>query len=439
MKKRLIPVLLPLILILSCSIESTQIKDDNLKQISTYVSEKDAVDALQAVLDIIDGSTKSHNRTVSSVEKLTVSDFKSLTKSEDSNTFDNLVYIVNFTEGGAAILGADTRIEPVIYISDSDNLSASDLLFPVDTSVGITSLEQLYCAEDDEYEIGNIRPLQIGILVNDYLDYTINNASSDSDSCTTQYMLCEGAYGPYMHTLWTQNSPFNDKCPTVKNGNHRPAGCTTIALAQILTANKDVPLSKLGVTNSTWDDLDRMYMYANPVDDHGKITYSGEFKKYLNRVRGDVATMTKNIADGIGVKYNYLGSGGTFATPAKVKKYMSKLGYNATKINHFSLDDIVLMLELGKPVFIAALASNTIKDGGHAWVIDGCATAVMENRVTGEKRTQFLLHCNMGWSGHSNGYYIPKLFNTSKPYLIDDPAMPTESFNAGWWYRIIKY
>ena len=54
-------------------------------------------------------------------------------------------------------------------------------------------------------------------------------------------------------------------------------------------------------------------------------------------------------------------------------------------------------------------------DGGHAWVIDGyCKLACdAQNTKTGEKNriTLDYVHCNPGWGGISNGYYISDIFS----------------------------
>ena len=64
---------------------------------------------------------------------------------------------------------------------------------------------------------------------------------------------------PMLKTHWGQDEPYNHQIHIVFEDNewiHRPAGCVTIAAAQILTYLKNVSLSEhFDITSSTWADL----------------------------------------------------------------------------------------------------------------------------------------------------------------------------------------
>ena len=147
--------------------------------------------------------------------------------------------------------------------------------------------------------------------------------------------------------------------------------------------------------------------------------------------------------DRIGVSYDYLGSGGTFATPQRVLECLRDLGYNQIhKCNGYSLTQIKNMLYDHKPVFIAALGLG----GGHAWVIDGIKTRTIqdENSET-ESREQVLLHCNWGWDGSSNGYYESKIFDTIDgtveydEYSANASQLSLLENEYSFWFRILTY
>lgn len=210
---------------------------------------------------------------------------------------------------------------------------------------------------------------------------------------------------PLLKTKWGQRYPYNSHfhiAPTSdkdRAGEQRPAGCTTIAAAQILVCRKDLDLTaKFGIANTTWEDMENFV--PNIHDKFDDQLYISE--SYYN-TKTNIASMIKQIADGIGVKYNYNGSGGTFALPAKVKEYLERLGYDVDKYERFDKDiqhKIVNSLDKGHPVFIGALEYNFT---GHAWVIDGC-------KYHYESSTYYN-HCNFGWKGSSNGWYYYNLFN----------------------------
>lgn len=108
---------------------------------------------------------------------------------------------------------------------------------------------------------------------------------------------------------------------------------------------------------------------------------------------------------------------------------MERLGYDVTKYlgcKEKISDKIVKSLEIGNPVFIGALASNF---SGHAWVIDGYMSNLDKPRF---------MHCNFGWQGDSNGWYVYSVFNsTDGTRLLDDKDLGNKSFNYSWWYRTL--
>ena len=53
-------------------------------------------------------------------------------------------------------------------------------------------------------------------------------------------------------------------------------------------------------------------------------------------------------------------------------------------------------------------------------------------------------HCNYGWNGTANGYYLGKIFNTAKgPEFTEDTTPYTtssnNSYNYTWWFRTVLY
>ena len=422
----------------SCSVdEGKNFTEINESAIPTEVSIDDALKTLESALSSLSGDTKSSvwNKTVADISTLTMSDCFHMTKSSSQEPFDKLLYIVNFEEGGSAVLGADTRLDPLLVITEETLITKTDFTqYP--QAVPAYTRSDLFCEEDQEYYIGNnSTDLPHSVFIMDYLENAVSHAPYDGsdDSDDYAYAFSATVVGmTYLMTKWHQDDPYNGKIRrSWLSGDRCPAGCTTIALVQMLVYNKDIPISKFSISESTWDDLDRNSIY--------RITTSDQEKQEENdRLVNDVSTLVKSVANGIGVSYNFLFTGGTFATPAKVMKYMRRIGYSsADKIDKFSLPTITNTLTAGKPVFIAALSPSL---SGHAWVIDGYVTQIATHKETGEQKEQLLLHCNWGWGGADDGYYIPKLFDN--PQWLDDPHNVTSGgngFDSSWWYRIITY
>ena len=53
---------------------------------------------------------------------------------------------------------------------------------------------------------------------------------------------------------------------------------------------------------------------------------------------------------------------------------------------------------------------------GHAWVVDGYIDEVKNNVHS------YYLHCNWGWGGTSNGYYLSDTFNSGDGPIYNDNA-----------------
>lgn len=415
-------------LLISCVKENSNLPN-SVGIVETDYKLESAIAELYSMMDVIAShDTKSlHSKTISKVTTLTSSDFYFLNNQTKSVKEDSdIVYIVDFNEGGCAVLGADDRLKPVILILENGTIDPMTITSIIPTPIG-NSLFDYYNEEMQEYYIGNKENiLGSSNIISLYIERMLTHPSSVDDENYT-YQLSIDAVPPILNTRWHQGSPYNNKMPLLITMTRRPMGCTTLALLQILVANKDIPISAFGVTESTWEDLDVVGIYDS--DD------SPENLQLID----DVSTIARRLADGIDVFYNFLFSGGTFATPKQVCNYMKEIGYEyADVVMGFSLSSILNMLQLNKPVFIAALNGGF---NGHAWVIDGYVNRIATHNVTGERTEQLLLHCNWGWAGLDDGYYIPELFDSDgfvipdyPTYIGDDPG-----FNASWWYRQIVY
>lgn len=386
----------------------------------------EALSALDRVLMQIDPPTRGFCRKVGKV--VTISKermFGASSRSASDVPEGDLLYVVNFEKNsGYAILGANNKFDSVIMIGDLGKFDDSVFDDDYDDSQDLpdslrVTYADLYCEEDNEYYLGNNNSGNVtGDLVKDYMrirtDFHKDDDFGGDDGGGVAIIH------PLLKTLWHQHAPFNlyfHSAPAsdTNNPGRRPAGCTTIAAAQIITCLKNLSLEdKFGITTSTWQEIEDIDL--------------GNFM-ITNYEIQDVASMIKQMADGIGVRYNFMASGGTFATPQKVKKYLEWLGYDVTKYlgcKEKISDKIVKSLEIGNPVFIGALASNF---SGHAWVIDGYMSNLDKPRF---------MHCNFGWQGDSNGWYVYSVFNsTDGTRLLDDKDLGNKSFNYSWWYRTL--
>ena len=89
--------------------------------------------------------------------------------------------------------------------------------------------------------------------------------------------------------------------------------------------------------------------------------------------------------------------------------------------------------------------------GGHAWVLDGVRVLRRKgskiDNFTNEVvkvfyQTKELVHCNFGWTGNGNGYYLSKAFNTVAGPEVrsseNEDATYGEARNYQFNHQIIK-
>lgn len=427
----------------------------------TEIPVGEAVAALNRFLDSTDPVTRGGRRTIARIDRVSAADmFSATTRSEEVPDAGDLLYVVNFAgDEGYAILGADSRLDTVLIVGDKGNFDplllgpSQDEPIPIDPGrdsipspgfdpdfqimPGLTA-DDLYCEEEDEYyigAIGNVCPVD-DLIVDLLVDYTMRHTiwagnKEEIDSHGGNIINVD----PLLKTKWGQGYPYNNAIhhspadDDMDHGKRRLAGCTTIAAAQILVYFKNINLPKtFAITNSTWATMENFTRDINDKESNPLFINST-----YNKTKNDIASLIKQSADGIGVHYNFLGKGGTFALPVQVQKYLQRLGYNVQRklgFNKKRQDQIVESLHDNRPVFIGALDKKACKNGGHAWVIDGCKFHFDSNN--------YFNHCNFGWDGNNNGWYYYNLFNSGDSGVeIDEEEDATNTFNYSWWFRIL--
>lgn len=430
----------------NCAKHETQIEVISEQSQNYAISLDEALQNLEKVLGWIDKPTRGSTRKISTITTLRKKDVWGHTTRSDATSTDNLLYIVNFEgEEGYAVLSADNRLDPVLLVADSGSVDPADYTVPEDIylqdSIRPGSVEdpfvEYWCEEDEDHYIGNdgtpdIPSLLLGctervpIWVEDPKDggNTPPSGNVSSDVPT-----------PLLNTAWHQRAPFNNQIQRIPSddddfvpenetdnnpytNNNRPAGCTTIAATQVIAY-----LGTQGVVDydfelaSTWSDI--------TLTEEDRIGSDERLE-----IETDIANFVKQVADGIGVRYDYWGSGGTFATPNKLKRYLNNIGFDAKRTIGYETDIVTSNLRSGKPVIIGALGRHNDEKSGHAWVIDGFKYD--------ESHNVSMVHCNMGWMA-GNGWYANQVFSSyNEDNEYDDPDNePTWNYSYTWWFRMV--
>lgn len=214
---------------------------------------------------------------------------------------------------------------------------------------------------------------------------------------------------------WHQRSPFNDLYPKKRKyiifGTKRnaPAGCFPLAIAKILTH----------------------FEYPNRYTYNGYTVNWAELKNSYNSTVGkqSAAHLLKGISSGCDSWYFYAG---TFTFPSEATSYMRFIGLNNAHSYNYSFDRVTGMIDKGCPLIIYSVPGiNVFKS--HSWNIDGYK--IKERTITTKTyigntlqdtktktETCKMVHCDFGWDGKCNGYYVSGVFKLNDSNIEHDPG-----------------
>ena len=294
-------------------------------------------------------------------------------------------------------------------------------------------------------------------------------------------------------TRWNQNPIYNDVIVKLKGGNF-PAGCVTVAIAQIM-AFHGYPENYYGTRWENFDAFKRRVKVHFPVAEKWNGKYNWRILRYATEIDVavnypiyplQIASLMYEIAESGNASYDvekgtgmniedytksllfhdYI-TGVCTRTPmetdpnayighimipppwvidelrknppicrypfskeqAEIKNdnEIKSIGPHGKRIRYtnYSFDKIKSSIDNLCPVLIKGRAINKrhnstmslgqeFQDVGHAWVIDGYCNltcdAIHEDTKEKETITADYVHCNVGWGGDYNGYYISNVF-----------------------------
>lgn len=325
---------------------------------------------------------------------------------EHSRSAKASLYIVNFEEGGFAIIPSDTRATDVYALSDDGRFDLNN-----ENASYFMNMAENYLYE----EIDSVSSLESGISIaaeqpnpetgpEIYVKIEYNGREcywySETTQTTPFYLLS---------TNWHQGEPYRRFCFT-EGGENAVAGCVPIAVAQIMAYHKRPDSFNGHVYN--WN-------YLTQTSTISTTSYWAD----------NVAYLVHDIGNDMGVDYGTdESSSNTFAANATFKNF----GYSATKKNYV-LNEIISFMDNSKPIYISGHGVYTKTDGstknvGHAWVLDGYYKETTVDTyydvetlevVYNSNTINYYLHCNWGW-GASNCYCLSKIFTVNSYDFSDN-------------------
>jgi hypothetical protein len=247
--------------------------NDNKEEVQTEfnyrISIDDAINEVNSLLDAIDNNTGngSNNNMMRAKHYRTIKDISVITNKPESDVmlmnnaittefnslFDTIAYIMNFTNNeGFAIASADSRLEPVLCITDEGSFYIEDTIENPGLAMFLAGLEG-YITErvprnDDIYE----KPGPI----------------DDGPSCNIGNWEIVAQIQEKMTTRWDQNAPYNNNCPInfwklINTGitERYYTGCVATALAQIMSYYQ-YPLTH-GTFTYNWTEMLKLGSYPS--------------------------------------------------------------------------------------------------------------------------------------------------------------------------------
>lgn len=448
--------------------ESISVKQDT---VDYSISLEDALVELESVLSIIDNQVPNGKGQQAIKKKREIADITTLYSgqlkrngmqpkmSKAPRANKKLLYVVDFEDNqGSAVLAADSRIpEPVLAVTESGRIL--DEVYPVyEEGVGYNGnmLEgfSLYNAAEDDYYVSAIQSPAIEYcqayaefqIMNPYdPDYGGGSGSGNNTVARTETgsWVDVEKISPKLTTVWHQRPPFNDAIPLSRwtifhNWKRGPAGCVAIAVAQIIAYHEYPANFTVNGYNIDWKGVKDICNTTNRRNDGTPYD------------RATVAQLVANIGAWCSMLYT---PDFGFALPRKARDCMSTYGYGNV-VRHYSYDtsQVINMLRNDNPVFIASIPEYHVFSG-HAWVLDGyinqSRTIKKYNSagtmLSSSSETRDLIHCNFGWQGRCNGYYITKIFNTGKSpeywesYENSWEKTSSSNSNYTWAFHTITY
>lgn len=261
---------------------------------------------------------------------------------------------------------------------------------------------------------------------NDLSDEEINESRASASSIITsgKYTFSNWQYnsGNEKHILktnWGQWYPYNTIVNKKKNdGKSYPTGCGPTALAQLL-ANLEYP-KKCSLSEDVCAGVEYNWSLMKANKNANYVSASA---------KNMIAVLMYELGKGLNVSYK---TDGTGCYNSDIEKYLKKNGYTYSGFKGYGLSSVQSSIDNGYPVLAQGYASKKTKKkkifgitykktttyyDGHYWIIDGYArfSCNATNKSSGAvtKLSENFVHCNLGWSNTSNGYYLSGVFDTA--------------------------
>lgn len=231
----------------------------------------------------------------------------------------------------------------------------------------------------------------------DEYDRQVEWLASQGKKSATAKKTVRQSVEPMLRSKWSQDSPYNDKCPLYR-GQATYSGCVATAIAQIMRYHQ-WPEKGTGTVSYRWTVNNALYQVITA--DLSKSTYqwSDMTDTYVSasttQQKEAVAQLMYDVAVASHMAFSPSGSGANSIDAAKALannfSYDKGLSYIMRDYyTHNEWEDIIYgEIAAARPVYYSGATSRY---EGHAFVLDGYDNGYY--------------HVNWGWEGVSDGYFM---------------------------------
>lgn len=326
-----------------------------------------------------------------------------------SGALDTLMYIVNFKDNrGYVLVAAESHRGGVLAFIEQGNLSADEFM-------------------SEEYDASDGPTIPKPLIIDHIGDLDLEDPTDPPHEKSPFYgpWSSDNSVGPLLTTNWSQGWPYNTECPVI-DGLNSLAGCWAIAIGQVFAYNRmtyGLGADELAGYDLDWDTI-LSEMQLNEKNSHLAI-----------------ATLIRAIGKSVDMDYGLAASS---ANIDDAESCFHAMGYSSADIRKYDAGYAEKMIvERRKPFCMRGHSDGSGysfgEPGGHAWVIDGYGDfqrnqyrdAGSDEIVGVDKKT--LVHCNFGWGGACNGFYVSGIFDLYDGSEIPDEGHERDNFGANYW------
>ncbi len=420
-----------------------------------YVTVEEARTAVETMLGGMDPVTRGGAvRTVTGA--VTIGGFGSTRNGSEAEA--PVYHVFELGDGeGVALASGDDRTPPVFCITDSGTFGE---MTEIDNpGLGMTLLNY-----DINYRVAVGLPIPDegdGLIYPGEPGYPAASAFGNGGNITdvdfdygggvgnnitrkTYPMELSGYKGTQVTCNWGQGEPYNLMMPMISAKKHAHAGCGAVAVAQILY-HYGYPSSIDGYA------LDWMLIrkHRNTLSDSYTAAYSA------------IARLFERLNSQNYLQATVEGSSGTSTFTSRITPTFQALGYSCAAAADYSAVSLLnTIMTDGRPVMVFGMSHRTPKynifgklsgydySDGHYWVCDRVMTYKQKIETYNWSillRTDYeylyYVHCNWGWDGSHNGYFLPNEFDAEhEPAKPDTCAVEGEEnyyqFRMKMWHQI---